>query len=166
MRVLSSFIFFAAVIVGAANAETQLPKRKAGLWEVKITSQTQAGTQVAKHCIDEATDAKMQQMASSIGQNCSKMENRQEGQKYISEAACKIMGTNVTSKAVFSGDFGSNYSGEIAASYDPPLMGMKESKTTVSARWLGACEAGQKPGDIIMGNGMKMNINDLQMPKM
>jgi hypothetical protein len=32
---------------------------------------------------------------------------------------------------------------------------------TVEAKWLGACTADQKPGDMIMGNGMKMNINDM-----
>ena len=26
----------------------------------------------------------------------------------------------------------------------------------------GACKADQKPGDIIMANGMKMNVNDMQ----
>ena len=33
---------------------------------------------------------------------------------------------------------------------------------TMEARWTGPCTAGQKPGDIIMGNGMKMNVRDLQ----
>ncbi len=33
---------------------------------------------------------------------------------------------------------------------------------TIEAKWLGACKAGQRPGDIMMGNGMKMNIRDMQ----
>ena len=32
---------------------------------------------------------------------------------------------------------------------------------TIEAKWLGPCKADQKPGDMIMGSGMKMNINDL-----
>jgi hypothetical protein len=35
-----------------------------------------------------------------------------------------------------------------------------ETNMTVESKWLGACKADQKPGDIIMANGMKMNIND------
>jgi hypothetical protein len=33
---------------------------------------------------------------------------------------------------------------------------------TMTAKWLGPCAAGQRPGDMIMPNGMKMNILDLQ----
>jgi hypothetical protein len=32
----------------------------------------------------------------------------------------------------------------------------------IEAKWLGACKADQKPGDIIMANGMKMNVTDMQ----
>jgi hypothetical protein len=34
--------------------------------------------------------------------------------------------------------------------------------TTMSAKWLGPCAADQKPGDVIMPNGMKMNLLDMQ----
>ena len=33
---------------------------------------------------------------------------------------------------------------------------------TIEAKWLGACKADQKPGDMIMAGGRKMNIRDLQ----
>jgi hypothetical protein len=32
----------------------------------------------------------------------------------------------------------------------------------IAAKWIGACAAGQRPGDIIMSNGMKMNVIDMQ----
>ena len=37
-----------------------------------------------------------------------------------------------------------------------------ETDMTIEAKWLGACKADQKPGDIIMANGMKMNILDMK----
>ena len=36
---------------------------------------------------------------------------------------------------------------------------------TIEAKWLGACKAGQKPGDIMMPGGMKMNITDMEKLK-
>jgi hypothetical protein len=38
---------------------------------------------------------------------------------------------------------------------------------TIEATWLGPCKADQKPGDMVMANGMKMNIRDMPggMPK-
>ena len=37
--------------------------------------------------------------------------------------------------------------------------------TTIEAKWLGACKADQKPGDIVMPGGMKMNIKDMEKLK-
>jgi hypothetical protein len=36
---------------------------------------------------------------------------------------------------------------------------------TVEAKWLGVCKPGQKPGDIVMSNGFKMNIKDAEKLK-
>jgi hypothetical protein len=33
---------------------------------------------------------------------------------------------------------------------------------TLEAKWLVPCTAGQKPGDVIMPGGLKVNIRDLQ----
>jgi hypothetical protein len=33
---------------------------------------------------------------------------------------------------------------------------------TITAKWLGPCEAGQKPGDLILPGGMKINLRDMQ----
>jgi hypothetical protein len=33
---------------------------------------------------------------------------------------------------------------------------------TIEAKWLGACAAGPKPGDVTMSNGMTMNVLDVQ----
>ena len=41
----------------------------------------------------------------------------------------------------------------------------RDSTTTVEAKWVGACKADQKPGDIVMPGGMKMNILELDKLK-
>ena len=40
------------------------------------------------------------------------------------------------------------------------MAGNKQTSAMIEARWLGPCAADQKPGDMILGNGMKININD------
>lgn len=37
-----------------------------------------------------------------------------------------------------------------------------ETQMTIAAKWLGPCAAGQKPGDVMMGNGMKVNVLEIQ----
>ena len=41
------------------------------------------------------------------------------------------------------------------------MMGIKEAVTKIKAKWLGACEAGMKAGDMLMPGGMKMNIDQM-----
>ena len=68
----------------------------------------------------------------------------------------------MVSKTVFSGDFTSQYTGETTITYEPAVLGTSEQKMTISARWLGPCEAGQEPGDVILPGGMKMNIYSME----
>ena len=37
-----------------------------------------------------------------------------------------------------------------------------ETHMKIAASWIGACAAGQRPGDIMMSNGMTMNVLDIQ----
>ena len=159
------FLATAVYLSQTAYAQDEILKRKSGLWEVTVSSHNQGPAQTAKHCVDESTDAQMQQAASMFGQNCSKKETRREGAAFVSEAICKMGATQIHSKSIFRGDFFSTYEGDVVATYDPPLMNLREARTKISARWLGPCEAGQKPGDMIMSNGAKMNISDFMNMK-
>ena len=40
------------------------------------------------------------------------------------------------------------------------MSGQKEMSAIIDARWLGPCKADQKPGDVILGNGARINILD------
>ncbi len=65
-----------------------------------------------------------------------------------------------------SGDFNSAYTIKITSKREGGLAIPNmpaETQITIEAKWTGPCKAGQKPGDVIMANGMKMNVNE--MPK-
>ena len=52
------------------------------------------------------------------------------------------------------------YRTEIHTTYDPPFMGQRETTTVLSARHVGACKPGQRPGDMILPNGQTLNVRD------
>ena len=141
-----------------------MPKRQPGLWEVAVASGSHKTPYVSKQCLDEATDAKLMQMGSEmsakIGGQCQRQEIKKEGGVYKSSSVCNMGPTTITSQATFSGDFWESYQGDIHATFNPPLMGKSESDTKIVGKWLGPCEAGQKPGDIIMPGGMTWNVNN------
>ena len=85
------------------------------------------------------------------------------------DSVCKFGDATTTSHAVITGNFDSAYTMKITSTREGgrPLPGVApgaETHMSIEAKHLGACEAGQKPGDMMMSNGMKVNILDL--PKM
>ena len=163
MQVRWIAVLAAALFLSAEALAIDLPKRKSGLWDVKITHDGSSGPpQTMQMCIDQKTDDMAQQMGANVAkQACSKQDIRREGGKIVGESVCKIGATTATSHSVFSGAFDQAYKGEIRTQYAPPLMGKSETMTVIEAHWTGPCKADQKPGDMIMPNGMKININQM-----
>lgn len=150
-------------LAGAALAGPDYPPRKPGLWEMKMSqADGKSAPMVSHQCIDARTDQAMRDMGQAMGPNaCSKQEMRKEGDKLVVDSVCKMGPSTATSRTVLSGDFGNAYRAEIKSSYNPPLAGRSEGSSVIETRWVGPCKSDQKPGDMIMANGMKMNIVDM-----
>jgi Protein of unknown function (DUF3617) len=162
---LASIALMASVIALTLEAfAVDLPKRKSGLWDIKISrAGANRPAQTIQMCIDQKTDNMAQQMFESRAREaCSKQQIRREGNKIVGDSVCKIGETTATSHTVFSGEFDRAYRGEIRTKFSPPLMGKDENLTLIDAKWTGPCQAEQKPGDMIMPNGMKINIHEMQ----
>jgi hypothetical protein len=159
MRRCLPAIVFGLAVVGQAAA-LDLPARKPGLWEIKMTLEgSQMPAQTAQQCIDAATDKLMQEKFS--GQDaCSKQDMTRSGSTITVDSTCKVGNMGTTTHAVFEGDFDSAYTVKVSTALD---SGAKQNMA-MQAKWLGPCTPDQKPGDIVMQGGMKMNI--LDMPKM
>ena len=164
MRIIPIAVLFAAgavtlTILPAFGEDT--PKRKSGLWEIK-TSAAAANDEarVVQMCIDQHADNITEQAAASAKQMCSKTDMHRAGDRLTVDSVCKFGRTTAQTHSVITGNFDSAYRVETTSTYDPPMSGMKQSNATIDARWLGPCKADQKPGDMILGNGVKININD------
>jgi Protein of unknown function (DUF3617) len=161
----SALILAVTFVTTPALAQEQMPSRKAGLWDMTMTFEGRgAPPQTMQQCIDAATDKSMQDMSQGMrGQSCSKREMKKVGNTIVFESVCGTGAGTATSHGVVSGDFNSAYTVKINSKREggPPIPNMPaETNMTVESKWLGPCKADQKPGDIIMANGMKMNIND------
>jgi len=166
-RLSSAAALCALCLAGPALAD-DYPARKPGLWEISIQTD-RAGARrpmgAVQQCMDAATDKLMRDTGSAPGKrDCSKQDFRHEGGNLVVDSVCRIdMGTGATTAtthAVISGDFSSAYHMESRSTYSPPFMGRADGAVTMDAKWLGPCQPGQKPGDMMMPGGMKMNILD------
>ena len=144
----------------------ELPVRKAGLWEMKIVKTgTGLPDMTMQHCTDETTDKDMSNTVSPMAkQVCSKQDVQKTGTGYVSDSVCTVAGVSMTSHSDISGDFNSGYTVKTTAHIqrgDKPV----DTVTTIEAKWLGACKPDQKPGDIVMPGGFKLNVKDAEKLK-
>ena len=154
---------FVLVLIGAIPAlGAELPSRKPGLWEIKIGFENRnAQGPTMRQCIDAATDHAMQSSAGPVAQQTCPNPNVQRTATGITiDATCTIGGKSATTHAIVTGSFDSAYTMTVTTQGEGAPAGTRTM--TMSAQWLGPCAADQKPGDMIMSNGMKMNIIEMQ----
>lgn len=143
-----------------ARAE-ELPLRKAGLWEMKmIRTGSPLPEMTMQHCTDATTDKDMSVALSPLSkQICSRSDIQKTATGYATDSVCKVGAVTMTSHSDVIGDFNSAYTVKATSHSEggPPALA-RDSATVIEAKWLGACKPDQKPGDIVMPNGFKMNI--------
>jgi len=176
---MGSFVFFIVLFIAptvasaaspASAASMDAPKRKSGLWEIKMSGPQMQGGHMMQQCVDQKSDDLTKSDKPGMEKmSCSKNEVRKEGDRIVSESVCKMEGTTVTTRTVMTGRFDSAYKADIKSTFEPPMHGMRESSSTMEAKWLGPCKPGQKHGDISMPGmpeGMP-NMEELmkKMPK-
>ena len=168
MRRYSAFVVLIVLTASPAFA-VDVPTRKAGLWELKMDfAGRNLPTQLMQQCTDAATDKFMTlNFGGAADRNCQKQDVRSNGGTITVDSVCNFGDSTTTSHAVVTGDFNSAYTVQVNSTRQGgrPMPGAApggETHMTISAKWLGPCASGQKPGDVMMGNGMKMNVLDIQ----
>ena len=164
------FVLLAAIVIFASPAAAlDMPARKPGLWELKMAFEgNKIPPRVMQQCIDAATDKMMNtDFGGSAQENCSKRDGQNTGGVITIDSVCKFGAATTASHAVVTGKLDSGYTVDVTSTRTggAPVPGMPASGSThmkLEAKWLGPCAAGQKPGDMMMGSGMKMNVLELQ----
>jgi hypothetical protein len=164
MRRYSIVLALCAMVVPAAAAE--MPTRKTGLWELKMNFARNAPQTVMQQCTDAETDKLLHSTSGNAAQeNCSNRDITTVGGQMVIDSVCTIAGKTITSHAVVTGSFDSAYVMNVTTKSEggPQRPGeMGELTMTLEGKWLGPCKADQRPGDMIMPGGLKMNVRDLQ----
>ncbi len=149
----------------AAAGPEELPIRKAGLWEIRmLRTGSPLPEMTMQHCTNESTDRQMNGMVGPAAQqSCSKQDIRKTATGYASDTVCNIAGRSITSHSDVTGDFNAAYTVTTTSHSEGGPGGARETTSKLEAKWIGPCKPDQKPGDIVMPGGRKMNV--LEMPK-
>jgi len=167
LRMQSSFASAVALATACAIAPAALaqdyPTMKPGQWEMTSTSTKAGGAANPPAKTTMCTDAAMQKELIAMGAGmskdmCTKNDFKRDGSKIVTTSECKIGDSKIVSRAVMTLTGDTGYKTEISATYDPPFMGMKDSKSTIEGKYMGPCRDGLVPGDFIMPGGQKVNM--------
>lgn len=160
----------AVLSLACAAAAQDYPKLKSGQWDLNIsTTKVSTGAPPTKStmCIDEAIQREMMTMGAGMSREmCTKNEFKREGSRFVGNAECRIGESKIVSRSVMTLTGDSAYHTEINATYEPPFMGMKDSRTMLDGKYVGPCRDGLVPGDFISPNGQKFNIKGMASGRM
>ena len=146
----------------------ETPVRKAGLWEMKmVRTGSPLPEMTMQHCTDETTDKEMSTgFAPTAKEICSRQDIQKTATGYVTDSVCSVAGVSITSHSDITGDFNSAYTVKTTSHSERGPSGLpRDSTTTIEAKWLGACKPDQKPGDIVMPGGFKLNVKDMEKLK-
>ena len=159
----------AAPATGAGPAAAgQPPARKAGLWEQAMTHDGAPLGIVGRVrlCVDRASEATLSLFGARMGRGACPRQSLVRGADggYAFTSTCNMGEAGVTtSSGTLAGDLSRRYrvhvQSDTTGSSVPAMNG--RHVTDIDATWLGPCPADMKPGDMVMGNGMRINAGKL-----
>jgi hypothetical protein len=170
-RQLASFCLgpcLLALLPALGAHAVEMPIRKAGLWEMKIVrTGSPLPEMTMQHCTDETTDKEMSTALSPMSKEiCSRHDVEKTATGYVTDSVCSVAGISMTSHSDITGDFNSAYTVKTTSHSERGPAGLpRDAATTIEAKWFGACKPDQKPGDIVMPGGFKLNIKDAEKLK-
>jgi len=140
-----------------------MPNIREGLWESTVDTDGSGKLQKIKQCFGDHESVKslFEQNKKMMQGTCGTMNVVATGNKYTSNVSCDLGISKLSIKSVVQGDFQKEYTVTSHTSFNPPMMGQKGNVTTAKASYLGDCPSGIKPGDVVMADGKKINMNEM-----
>ena len=163
-----SAVTLACASIAAAAAEIDVPARKPGQWEIKMTPKTAgaAPTMTTQLCLDAASDKALMAQGLAMSTGCSIQQARDGSGNLVVDAICDIAGRKTKSHSVVSGDFQSHYQIDIVSDSQGGSPAVpKHAEIVQQATWIGDCTAGMKPGDMMLPGGRTINLLSMLQPK-
>jgi Protein of unknown function (DUF3617) len=157
-----------ALLAAAAASADEMPLRKPGLWEMRVVRAGSPLPQMTmQQCTDDTTDKTMSTALSPLSREvCSRRDIRKTATGYTADAVCNVGGVSMSTHSEISGDFNSAYMVRSTSHGEGgPKAASGDHVTTIEAKWLGACKPDQKPGDVVMPGGFKLNSKDIDKLK-
>lgn len=135
--------------------------RKAGLWDVSIRKDGESVMRAVR--VRQCSDAKSEPdvlLSIMPGQeHCAPLKVTHSSAGMVIHTHCEVHGTNVDAQMAMTGDFGAAYRGRFSVHYaSGSIPAPQTGDMLFDATWLGPCISGMAPGDMVLSNGITVNV--------
>lgn len=160
------------VVKASAAQVASMPARQSGLWEVTLRSedlmlrrqgQVLPRSQTVRMCTTEQVEHIMLFAIVPGQENCRPLQVHRQalasGTRHTLQSECYVHENRVDSEMELHGDLQSEFRGSFAVRYEKTPI-HNTGRMVFEGRRLGACHASQRPGDMVLPNGVTVNVVD------
>lgn len=152
----------------ASPSPTQPPTRRFGLWEQTMRRDGAPPAMVGEMrvCIDAASESGLSVFGAKLGRGLCRQRSvtRSADGAYAFTSTCDMGEAGVTTSAgTVVGNLSSHYRVHDESETTGAAVAAMNGRhvTEIDATWLGPCPVGMTGGDVMLANGMKVNLNKL-----
>jgi hypothetical protein len=153
---------FSAAALGASPVD--IPTLRPGLWEATTAApnRSQPRPAVTRLCIDKTTQRHIfEQLALAMPRMCSRNQYAMRGGRLVTDSSCTLGASTIEGRTETTFFRDTAYRTEVVGWAGPTGRVAQSQKTVIDARHVGACPAGMKPGDMVLPNGLTLNLVQL-----
>ena len=153
---------FSAAAIGAAPPD--IPALRAGLWEATSAApnNSQPRPAVTRLCLDKQTQRQvLEQLALAMPGMCSRNQYSMRGGRFVTDSLCTLGASTIEGKTETTFLRDTAYRTEVVGRVGPAGRVAETQRTVIDARHVGSCPAGMKAGDMVLPNGLTLNIVQL-----
>lgn len=159
-------ILLASAAPAFAAAPVDVPPLRPGLWEATTVpaNRSQPRPEVTRVCIDKFTQRQvLDQLAFAMPRMCSRNQYGMRGGRFVTESACTLGASTIEGRTETTFFRDTGYHTEVVGRVGPAGKVAPTQRAVIDGKHVGACPAGMKPGDMVLPNGLTLNLVQMSL---
>jgi hypothetical protein len=138
-----------------------IPPLRPGLWEATTVSpgRPQPRPAVTRMCLDKHTQGHvLAQLTIAMPRMCSRNQLAMRGGRFVTDSSCTFGASIIEGKTETTFFRDTGYRMEVVGRVGPTGQLAPVQKAVIDGRYAGSCPKGMKPGDMVLPNGLTLNL--------
>jgi hypothetical protein len=151
-------------VAAFAAPPVEVPPLRAGLWEAtaKSADRTAPRPAVTRMCLDKHTQRNvLEQLVFAMPRMCSRYEYGMRGGRFVTDSSCTLGASTIEGRTETTFVRDTAYHIEVVGRVGPTGRLAEQQRATIDGRHVGACPASMRPGDMVLPNGLTLNLVQL-----